>query len=105
MEDMQKVDFIRNYPSHEFTLMDIVRNRLIPWAQSYRALVRLIKMDMAGENLLQTKVEKYDRYTRYIVRGSNLLKYLKKYESVGQLLTRKNHVRSKQKAGDGGKTR
>ena len=65
-------------PKHQYTLMEIARGELIPWARDHRTIIKLIEQDANGAQLLAAKVEGDGRQRRYTIEGKNLKKYLTK---------------------------
>lgn len=81
-----KVEFLQAYPDREFNQADFRTFRFFPWAIDSRTWGKIIKADIAGENLLKTRIEGEGYTTKYFIKGKNIIKYLNKY---GQLMMSK----------------
>lgn len=63
-------------PKHQYTLMEIARDGIIPWARDHRTIIKLIENDANGAQLLAANVTGAGRQRRYTIEGKNLKKYL-----------------------------
>lgn len=77
MLGMEQVD-----TSKEYTIGDIRKSGVFPWAKHYQTIVRFVKKDFFGENILKARIEGEKQNTRYFIKGENIIKYLKKHGDV-----------------------
>ena len=64
-------------PEEDYNLKQVHDRGLIPWARHYATLRQIIRDDTDGSNTLKAKWSGKDQHTRYTIKGSNLIKYLK----------------------------
>lgn len=76
------VETLKRSPKREYTIEEIRELRLIPWARDVRTIRKIILLDSKGEKLLAAKITGKDSQRRYLVRGAQIIKYLKKYGPV-----------------------
>ncbi|MES2216663.1 MAG: hypothetical protein V4481_05215 [Patescibacteria group bacterium] len=72
-----------------YTLKHVNDLRLIPWANNYNTLRRLIKLDSERGNILKVVKKGSGRLTRYEIEGLNIINYVKKFGPGAMLMTRK----------------
>lgn len=65
----------------EYTIRDIIKSGLLPW-RNYRTIGEMVRRDQKEENILNVRIEGENKNTRYYIKGSNLLKFIKKYKAV-----------------------
>lgn len=65
-------------PKHLYSVTEIKRAGLIPWARDHRTIIKIIEQDAEGAHLLNAKVEGTGRQLRYTIEGKNLKRYLTK---------------------------
>ncbi len=61
------------------SLSDIATNKLIPWARNARTLLKIIRADRRGENLLESVVTGKGRQRRYQITERALKRYIATY--------------------------
>ena len=64
-------------PEEDYNLKQVHDRGLIPWARHYATLRQIIRDDTEGSNTLKARWSGKDQRTRYTIKGSNLIKYLK----------------------------
>lgn len=69
-----------------YSLNEIKTLNLIPWIKSYSTLKRWVFKDMEKDNFLHTKVIGNDKGRRYLIKGENLIEYLKKLDNSAIIL-------------------
>lgn len=83
MKGMSRINAIitqlNKEPNREYSLSDITRERLFPWAKDLKTIRSIVHRDLNGENLLKAQVEGTGRTTRYTVKGKNLVRFLTIY--------------------------
>ena len=72
-------------PSKEYSIGEIVKHKLFPWATHIATVRKTVKADMRSKNELSTRIEGSGHTTRYHIKGSNIKKYVAKY---GHILVR-----------------
>jgi hypothetical protein len=68
--------------SKEYTIGDIRKYGVFPWAKHYKTIVKLVRKDMERENILQARITGENQNTRYFIKGKNIIKYIKRYGNV-----------------------
>lgn len=81
------VETLKRSPKREYTIEEIAGMQLIPWARDPRTIRRIILIDSKGD--LDATVSGKGTQRRYLVKGSNIIKYLRKYGPVLMHTTRK----------------
>ena len=66
-------------PEREYNLVEIYREKIFGNIKDIKTIKNIIQDDRKGENMLNVKIEGEGRLQRYIVRGGNIKKFLKKY--------------------------
>jgi hypothetical protein len=64
-----------------YTLLDIARDGMFPWANSYWSVRNVVKLDIKGKNILKTIVVGKGTETKYHFKGENIIKFVKLVES------------------------
>lgn len=72
-----------------YTLKQIKKLNLIPWANNYPILRRLIEMDIVRGNMLKVKKSGEGTGVRYVIDGVNIINYVKKYGPGAMLMARR----------------
>lgn len=84
IDDMrEQVELLKANPEKEFSQAEFRIHRLFPWAIDSRTWGKIIHADIAGENILKTRIEGEGYTKRYLIKGKNIIKYINKY---GQLM-------------------
>lgn len=73
------IEILTRSPKREYSIEEIRELRLIPWARDQRIIRKIILLDQKGEQILNATITGKATQRRYLVRGSNIIKYLKKY--------------------------
>lgn len=76
------VEALKRSPKREYTIEEISELQLIPWARNARTLRSIILQDSKGEKILDATITGRDTQRRYLVKGSQIIKYLRKYGPV-----------------------
>ncbi len=90
----KSIKYLSNRKGEIFSCRRIIQEKLIPWSLDTRTLIKIIQSDMKGENILEVVVRDGLKVNRYEIKGSNLLKYIKKYGNV-LMLTKRNYDKDK----------
>lgn len=78
--DMQElIETLAGDPKREYAIADVKRMGLIPWARNYRTLQKIVVQDFFGENVLEARIEGEGRQVRYLMKGANIIKFIKRY--------------------------
>ena len=64
-------------PKGWYTLQDIVRERMFPWATSFWSVRNVVTLDKQKKNVLKATVTGTGRGTKYHFKGENIIKFLK----------------------------
>lgn len=83
------VETLKRSPKREYTIEEIAGMQLIPWARDPRTIRRIILIDSKGAKDLAAEITGKATQRRYLVKGSNIIKYLRKYGPVLMHTTRK----------------
>lgn len=93
---IDQVESIKNNPKKYYTVTDLVRTRIIPWAKHNRTINKIIEADLEGYSVLKAEVSGTDEYRQYRIAKKNLIKYLKIYGPALMATVRKqNYERTK----------
>ena len=68
-------------PKEWFTLQDIVREKMFPWATSFWSARRLVALDAKKSNILKANITGVGRAKKYHFKGENIIKFIEKFES------------------------
>lgn len=68
-------------PKGWYTLLDIARSGMFPWANSFWSVRRIVELDRGSKNILKANVTGTGRGTKYHFRGSNINKFVEAFES------------------------
>ncbi len=74
MEDV--VEILRKDSQKVYTVDNIQRMKLMPWARNSRTIVKILQADIQGPNFLGTQITGTDKHTCYLVPKKQLIKYL-----------------------------
>ena len=91
----KEVDAIMNSKKTSFTVSDIVKMGIIPWARDNRTINNIIEADSSGYSVLKATVTSDKPYRRYLIARKNLIKYLKLYGPVLMATVRKQKSNGK----------
>ncbi len=78
-------------PDLIYNLTNILRTK-IPQFRTMTTLKKYIVRDFFGDNILKVIISGEDRDTKYEIKGSNIIKYLKKY-GHGIMLSKKQKIK------------
>lgn len=73
---------LKRSPKREYTIEEIQEGEFIPWARDPRTIRKIIMLDSKGEGILDAAITGKGTQRRYLVKGSNIIKYLRKYGPV-----------------------
>lgn len=76
------VEALKRSPKREYTIEEIREAQLIPWARDARTIRKIVILDSKGEKLIDAKITGKDTQRRYLAKGANIIKYLRKYGPV-----------------------
>lgn len=68
-------------PQEWYTLQDIVRGKMFPWANSFWSVRNVVTLDRAGKNMLRAMITGTGRATKYRFKGENITKFVKAVEA------------------------
>lgn len=63
-----------------YTMQDLVKGRVFPWATSFWAVRNLVALDSRKKKVLAPVVTGTGRGTKYHFKGSNIIKFVKLIE-------------------------
>lgn len=86
----RSINYLKDRKGEIFSCGQITKQKLIPWALNYRTLIKIINADINSENILKAHIRNDLKVNRYIIKGNNLLKYLKKY-GAALMVTKRNY--------------
>lgn len=64
-----------------YTLQDIVREKMFPWAHSFWSVRNVVKLDKEKANILKATITGKGRATKYHFRGENIKKFVSQVEA------------------------
>jgi len=64
-----------------YTLQDIVRSKMFPWAHSFWSVRNIVKLDKEKSNLLKATITGEGRATKYHFRGQNIINFINQVEA------------------------
>jgi len=67
-------------PAGWYSMQDIVRSGMFPWARSFWSVRNVVAMDARSKNLLKPGVVGTGRATKYHFKGENIIKFLREFE-------------------------
>ncbi len=76
-------------PQAWYTLQDLVRSRMFPWATSFWSVRRIVASDRRSKNLLQTQVAGTGRGKKYHFKGEHIIKFISEATAGKPWLTTK----------------
>lgn len=68
-------------PRAWYSLQDIVRDKMFPWASTFSTVRRIVEMDKAGKNFLKPMIQGEGRAKKYQFKGENIINFLKAVET------------------------
>lgn len=68
-------------PKGWYTLQDIVRGKMFPWASSFWSVRNVVQIDSKGKNLLKPNITGKGRGTKYHFKGENIIRFVKQWQS------------------------
>lgn len=68
-------------PSEWYSLQDIVRDKMIPWARSFPTIRRIIELDNKNKNILKPMIKGDGRAKKYQFKGENIINFVKAVEA------------------------
>lgn len=68
-----------------YTLQDIVRHRMFPWAHSFWSVRNVVELDAKKKNILKATITGTGRGTKYHFQGANIIKFVKFIEAGNRL--------------------
>ena len=68
-------------PDESYTLQDIVRNKMFPWASSFWSVRNFVALDGEKTNILKPLIVGKGRATKYHFKGSNIIKFIQAVEA------------------------
>lgn len=63
-------------PKETYTLQDIVRERMFPWAKSFWSVRNFVALDQRKSNILKPLIVGSGRGTKYHFKGENIIKFI-----------------------------
>ncbi len=60
-----------------YTLLDIVRSKMFPFARSFWSVRNLVALDQRSGNILKPLIVGTGRGTKYHFKGENIIKFIK----------------------------
>jgi len=64
-----------------YTLQDIVRAKMFPWAHSFWSVRNVVNLDKDKSNILKAAITGKGRGTKYHFKGSNIIKFVNQVEA------------------------
>lgn len=74
MKPKSKID-----PQAWYTLQDIVKGRMFPWATSFWKVRNVVALDRRSRNVLKAHITGTGRATKYHFEGANIQKFIDGY--------------------------
>lgn len=68
-------------PNSWYSLQDIVREKMIPWASSFSTIRRIVETDGANKNILKATISGEGRGKKYLFKGSNIINFITAVEA------------------------
>lgn len=68
-------------PDGWYTMQDIVRDKMFPWASSFWSVRNLVALDGRNKRILKTNIKGTGRATKYHFKGENIIKFISEFES------------------------
>lgn len=72
---------VKTKPEGWYTLQDIVREKMFPWAHSFWSVRNVVKLDKEKTNILKAAITGKGRATKYHFKGSNIIKFVNQVEA------------------------
>lgn len=64
-------------PDAWYTMQDVVRENMFPWARSFWSVRNTVALDRKGKNLLKAIIQGDGRGTKYHFKGENIIQFVK----------------------------
>lgn len=68
-------------PDEWYTMQDIFRAGMFPWAPSLWAVRNLVAMDRRNKNILKANITGTGRATKYHFKGKNIIELITQFEA------------------------
>lgn len=68
-------------PQGWYTLQDVVRSHMFPWARSFWSVRNVVTLDRKNKNLLRATITGTGRATKYHFKGDRIIKFIKAVEA------------------------
>lgn len=68
-------------PNGWYSLNDIVRGCLFPWAKSFQSVRNIVAEDRRNKDILKADITGTGRATKYHIKGKNILQFISKFEA------------------------
>lgn len=68
-------------PKAWYTLQDIVKHEMFPWAASFWSIRNIVAKDRKKDNLLKATITGKGRGTKYHFKGENIISFIRKFEA------------------------
>lgn len=72
---------IKIEPSEWYSLQDIVRAGMFPWARSFWSVRNIVNLDRKNTNILRAMIAGTGRGTKYQFQGENIIQFIKAVEA------------------------
>lgn len=63
-------------PEEWYSMQDIVRCKMFPWATSFWSVRKVVKWDLEKNNILKAIITGAGTTTKYQFKGSNIIKFI-----------------------------
>lgn len=64
-----------------YSLQDMVRSNVFPWANSFSTVRRIVETDKANKNILKATISGEGRGKKYLFKGSNIINFINAVEA------------------------
>lgn len=72
-------------PDQWYNLQEVKELNLLPWCRSFWAVRNVINKDFHGPNILKANITGQGRATKYHIKGINIIRFIKAWESGSPL--------------------
>jgi hypothetical protein len=69
-------------PKRVYTLLDMVKCKVFPFAKNLRTIRKIIEVDRQCKNLLGAEITGDGKTRRYLVKGAGIIKFLEVHGAV-----------------------
>lgn len=83
----------RIYPNKYYSLNEILKDNLFPWAQSLRTIKRFVETDAKEKNILKAVRTGERSGTRYLIKGENIINYIANFEDGSLHMVNREEVK------------